>query len=89
VWKGLSGRDYGGNVTYISLIGIVTMNPPYNKYILIKIFKGKIKFKKRKESENGQIGIIRIKMGLTINLLDLTNTTCITINKFVSINWKT
>jgi hypothetical protein len=28
-------------------------------------------------------------MGLTINLLDLTNTTCITINKFVSINWKT
>jgi hypothetical protein len=39
VGRGLRGRDNGGNVKMcnISLIEIVTMNPPYNEYILIKI----------------------------------------------------
>jgi hypothetical protein len=36
--RGPRGRDNGDNVNnvQISLIGIVTMNPPYNENILIK-----------------------------------------------------
>jgi hypothetical protein len=39
VGRRVRGRDNGGNVNNVqsSLIGIVTMNPPDNEYILIKI----------------------------------------------------
>jgi hypothetical protein len=43
VWveRGFIGREYGGNINNVKCksIGIVTMNPPYNEYILIKIIK--------------------------------------------------
>jgi hypothetical protein len=42
VGKGLRGRDDGGNVCNISLIGIFTVNSPlYNDNILIKIYNKK------------------------------------------------
>jgi hypothetical protein len=45
VGRGLRGRDKGSNVNNLqaSLIRIVTMKPPYNEYILIKIYNKKMK----------------------------------------------
>jgi hypothetical protein len=48
VERGLIGRDYGGNINNVKCksIGIVTMNPPCNEYILIKIIKKEMKKRK-------------------------------------------